>query len=697
MNDTFLPKAEQPRILIVDDIAANLRVLSDLLVAQGYQVSPATSGSFALRSIAFKIPDLILLDVRMPEMDGFEVCRRLKADEQSRSVPVIFISASDDMVDKVKGFEVGGVDYITKPFQALEVLARVATHLALRSMQKQLEAQNIQLQQEITERERIEHELREHKAHLEEVVAERTAALRQEMVVRERAEKKIVASEEKYRSLVNNINIGIFRTTFPGQFLQVNPAMAKIFGYASPEQMMENSALDLYREVKDRERLWEEAHAKGGVRNREVAMMKNDGTPLWVALTASVQYDERGTAQWLDGVLEDITERKALEVQLLQAQKMEVLGTLSGGVAHDFNNILTGIIGYGQLLQMKLPSGTPLRTYVDQIMASSERAAHLTKSLLTFSRKRELDTKPTDINTIITNFENFLTMIVGKKIELKVSLDSAELIALADTGQVEQVLMNLATNAKDAMPEGGIFTIKTETMEPDSQFLMLHPSLHPGKHVLISVADSGVGMDENTKRKLFEPFFTTKEEGKGTGLGLSIVYGIIKQHQGEIMVSSERGAGTTFRMYLPLVKSADEVKAVVSPLPPRGRGETILLVESDSGVRFLAKTVLEQSGYAVIEAVDGEDGFRKFTEHMDAVQLLLTELMLPTISGKELYDQVRNNKPDVKALFTSNFTPEIIRKDAIVDEFLFLPKPISPNELARKVRELLDTRVSGQQ
>jgi len=697
MSDTFLPKAEQPRILIVDDIAANLRVLSDLLVAQGYQVSPATSGSFALRSIAFKIPDLILLDVRMPEMDGFEVCRRLKADEQSRSVPVIFISASDDMVDKVKGFEVGGVDYITKPFQALEVLARVATHLALRSMQKQLEAQNIQLQQEITERERIEHELREHKAHLEEVVAERTAALRQEMVVRERAEKKIVASEEKYRSLVNNINIGIFRTTFPGQFLQVNPAMAKIFGYASPEQMMENSALDLYREVKDRERLWEEAHAKGGVRNREVAMMKNDGTPLWVALTASVQYDERGTAQWLDGVLEDITERKALEVQLLQAQKMEVLGTLSGGVAHDFNNILTGIIGYGQLLQMKFPSGTPLRTYVDQIMASSERAAHLTKSLLTFSRKREIDTKPTDINTIITNFENFLTMIVGKKIELKVSLDSAELIALADIGQVEQVLMNLATNAKDAMPEGGIFTIKTETMEPDSQFLMLHPSLHPGKHVLISVADSGVGMDENTKRKLFEPFFTTKEEGKGTGLGLSIVYGIIKQHQGEIMVSSERGTGTTFRMYLPLVKSADEVKAVVSPLPPRGRGETILLVESDSGVRFLAKTVLEQSGYAVIEAVDGEDGFRKFTEHMDAVQLLLTELMLPTISGKELYDQVRNNKPDVKALFTSNFTPEIIRKDAIVDEFLFLPKPISPNELARKVRELLDTRVSGQQ
>ncbi|MBV5317367.1 MAG: response regulator [Desulfobulbaceae bacterium] len=697
MSDTFLPKAEQPRILIVDDIAANLRVLSDLLVDQGYQVSPATSGSFALRSIAFKIPDLILLDVRMPEMDGFEVCRRLKADEQSRSVPVIFISASDDMVDKVKGFEVGGVDYITKPFQALEVLARVATHLALRSMQKQLEAQNIQLQQEITERERIEHELREHKAHLEEVVAERTAALRQEMVVRERAEKKIVASEEKYRSLVNNINIGIFRTTFPGQFLQVNPAMAKIFGYASPEQMMENSALDLYREVKDRERLWEEAHAKGGVRNREVAMMKNDGTPLWVALTASVQYDERGTAQWLDGVLEDITERKALEVQLLQAQKMEVLGTLSGGVAHDFNNILTGIIGYGQLLQMKFPSGTPLRTYVDQIMASSERAAHLTKSLLTFSRKRELDTKPTDINTIITNFENFLTMIVGKKIELKVSLDSAELIALADIGQVEQVLMNLATNAKDAMPEGGIFTIKTETMEPDSQFLMLHPSLHPGKHVLISVADSGVGMDENTKRKLFEPFFTTKEEGKGTGLGLSIVYGIIKQHQGEIMVSSERGTGTTFRMYLPLVKSADEVKAVVSPLPPRGRGETILLVESDSGVRFLAKTVLEQSGYAVIEAVDGEDGFRKFTEHMDAVQLLLTELMLPTISGKELYDQVRNNKPDVKALFTSNFTPEIIRKDAIVDEFLFLPKPISPNELARKVRELLDTRVSGQQ
>ena len=384
-------------------------------------------------------------------------------------------------------------------------------------------------------------------------------------------------------------------------------------------------------------------------------------------------------------------DKAKLESQIRHMQKIETIGQLTGGIAHDFNNLLTAIILSGNILKRKVENNPESLQFVQQILSIADRAANLTKSLLTFSRKQVIDKKAVSLNSIIQNAEKLLTRIIGEDIELKINLSEEDIVLMADSGQIEQVLLNLSTNARDAMAEGGSLTIDTKAVDIDESFAKTHAFSKTGLHAMITISDSGAGMDETTMEKIFEPFFTTKGAGKGTGLGLSIVYGIIKAHDGYINVYSEAGKGTTFKIYLPIVQSEVEGAKEQELIPPKRGTETILLAEDEFRVRDLTKNLLEGYGYKVIEAVDGEDAIKKFNENRDSIQFLITDVVMPKRNGKEVYNEIKKARPDMKALFVSGYNEEVIHKKGILEEGLnFISKPFAPTEFLRKVRDVLD-------
>ncbi len=386
-------------------------------------------------------------------------------------------------------------------------------------------------------------------------------------------------------------------------------------------------------------------------------------------------------------------EQKNLREQLYYSQKLESVGTLAGGVAHDFNNILAIIIGYGNLLEKSVGKGNPSRIYIQKILKSAERATNLVQGLLVFSRKQESCQKPASISRILLTVNNLLLRLIGENIVLDIAPANKDCVVMVDCGQMEQVLINLATNARDAMPNGGKLIIRADIMELGSEFIRTHGYGEIGAYVRISVTDTGMGMDKETQRRIFQPFFTTKEVGKGTGLGLSIVYGIIKQHGGYINVESEPGKGATFRIYLPLIKSTvEEEKPTLLPVPAYLSGtEMILLAEDEEEVRNLTKSLLEEADYKVIEAVDGYDTINKFMENKDNINLLLLDVIMPTKNGREAYEEISKIRPDIKALFMSGYSESSIHQKTILKEGLhFISKPFSQTALLKKVREILD-------
>ena len=350
------------------------------------------------------------------------------------------------------------------------------------------------------------------------------------------------------------------------------------------------------------------------VKDFETKLLRKDGKEIDCLITSTLQTDDDGTISGYHGIIHDITERKKLEQQLLQAQKMEAVGRLAGGIAHDFNNILTAIIGYGNLLKLEIKEDDPLNNYATQILNSAERAANLTRALLTFSRKQIISPKPVNINDVIKGISKLLTRLIGEDIELSTHLTDKDLTVMADTTQIEQVLMNLATNARDSMSDGGTLIISTDIITFDNEYIRAHGYGRLGNFALISVEDTGCGIDEKIKERIFEPFFTTKEIGKGTGLGLAMVYGIIKQHEGYINVYSDPDKGTTFKIYLPLIKSRFEVTDQIDAAPVIGGTETILIAEDDAQVRALTKKILEKAGYQVFEAADGAEAVRMYAQ-----------------------------------------------------------------------------------
>ncbi len=415
----------------------------------------------------------------------------------------------------------------------------------------------------------------------------------------------------------------------------------------------------------------------------------------FIEIRAIPRLDKNNELVGLIHVVRDITEQKKLADQFRQAQKMEAIGQLAGGVAHDFNNILSAIMGYGHLLLMKMADNDPLRNNVTQILDASERAATLTHSLLAFSRKQSISLKLINLNELVNRLEKFLLRLIREDIEFKTVCADEDATVMADTGQIEQVLMNLVTNARDAMPAAGKLTIRTGLVHIEDEFMKIDGHGKPGEYALITVSDTGSGMDKEIQQKIFEPFFTTKEQGKGTGLGLSMVYGIIKQHNGYVTVYSEPGQGTTFKIYLPLVKPHAGVEIAEGRkeiAQVRGGSETILVAEDDEAVRKLASTVMGQFGYTVIEAVDGEDAVLKFMENKDRIQLIVLDAIMPKKNGKQVYDEISSITPNIKTLFASGYSADVISPTGIHEESMhFILKPVSPMDLLKKVREILDS------
>lgn len=510
-------------------------------------------------------------------------------------------------------------------------------------------------------------------------------------------DEKLVKSEQRYRKLIESVTDYIYTVKVEnGCVVSTSHGLGcvAVTGYASEEY---NSDPYLwYRMIYDEDKKAVIEQAEKVISGKAVSPLEHrivhkNGNIRWVKNTPVPRFDEKGNLIAYDALIADITERKRLEEQLSHVQKMEAIGHLAGGIAHDFNNILTAIIGYGHVLMIKMDGTDPLRHNAAEILKSAERAANLTQGLLAFSRKQIISPRPMKLNEIIRNVEKLLLRIIGEDIELKAELAADDSTVMADSVQMEQVLMNLATNARDAMPEGGFLTIKTEKVEFDREYISAHGYGEAGAYVCISVTDTGSGMDEETKKKIFEPFFTTKDVGKGTGLGLAIIYGIIKQHNGYINVYSEPGRGTTFKIYLPLSDiSPDELKKEDVFLP-RGKSETVLLAEDDGNVRNLIRVVLGEYGYQVIEAVDGEDAVRKFIDNKDRVDLLVLDVIMPKKNGKEVYDEISGMAPGKKALFISGYTADIIHKKGILESGVhFISKPIAPQDFLRKVREILD-------
>ncbi|MCX5898230.1 MAG: PAS domain S-box protein [Proteobacteria bacterium] len=521
---------------------------------------------------------------------------------------------------------------------------------------------------------------------------------------RKQIEKELLSTRDFLENIFNSSVDGIIISDYRGYITRANAAVEKMLGFVQDELIGKHTGELLPRDEKHVEmgsNMMNLLFEKGFVNNIENEWLRKDGSAVPLDINITLLKDGEGVPIGAAAFVREITERKnaeeekaRLQTQLYLSQKLEAVGHLAGGIAHDFNNILTAIMGYGSLLQTKLKEDDPLRNHVDQILTSAERAAVLVRSLLAYSRKQIINPRPVKINEIVINVENMLHRIIGEDINLQTVLSEQDTTVVADAGQIEQILTNLATNARDAMPAGGALTIEAGVTEMDEQFIKAYGYGTQGIYVLLTVSDSGSGMDEKTRSQIFEPFFTTKEVGKGTGLGLSTVYGIVKQHNGFINCYSEPGAGTTFKIYLPLVKTADpavQPSAIATPPVLKGGSETILLAEDDDDLRKLIKQVLEDFGYTVLAAADGDEAVGLFREHHDAINLLLLDVIMPKKNGREAYAAMQKIEPAVKALFTSGYTADIIHKQELLDKgFEFILKPVSPTELLKKVREVLD-------
>ncbi len=528
-------------------------------------------------------------------------------------------------------------------------------------------------------------------------------AMVQNISERKRAERALEQSQRRYEALVHSID-GIVWEADPKafRFLFVSKQAERVMGFPVERWLGQPRFWRNQIHPEDLEQvlngLGQAVEQKRGY-EVEYRMTAADGRRVWIRDTVSVVVENSRVVK-LRGLMVDITERKTAEEalrhseeQLRQSQKMEAIGRLAGGIAHDFNNLLTAITGYGELLIKGLGQDHRLRREATEISKAAQRAADLTGQLLAFSRQQVLQPKVLDLNEIVADMEMMLRRVIGEHIRCETRLEASLGAVKADPGQMHQVLLNLVVNARDAMSEGGVVTIATTDVDVNQNADALHPGVAPGAYVLLSVADTGTGIDEKIKPRLFEPFFTTKEQGKGTGLGLSTVYGIVKQSGGHIAVDSALGEGSTFRIYLPRM-----ARELVQPLRKRAQvvatpgTEKILLVEDDDSVRDLAREILEMNGYTVVAAANGIDALKVFEAESGTIDMMVTDLVMPQMGGRDLARKVNEISAELKVLYLSGYTDSVAMQQGILDPgSFFLQKPFTPTELAHKVREALDT------
>jgi PAS domain S-box-containing protein len=597
--------------------------------------------------------DLVLTDLRMPDMSGLEFIKEAKS--RGIHLPFIMITGKGDEEAAVATLKLSAYDYIVKRDNYLTKLTYAIDNALAR----------FDLQKEIAIRRQAEEDLRQSREWLEAVFE----ASRDGTVVEEN-----------------------------GLIVFANKAYARLYGYSEPKELV-GKQVSLIQTTEDSKQMQELASQR--LRGElppsvyEFKASRKDGT--WVHLEASISTATIAGKFYLIKVVRDITERKRLEEQFRQAQKMEAIGRLAGGVAHDFNNLLTAIKGYSELLLAKLESWDPRRGDLEKIIKAGDTAARLIRQLLAFSRKQMLVPQVLDLNRQVEDLEEMLRRLISEDIELVTSLTAKPGRVKADPSQLEQVILNLAVNARDAMPQGGRLAVETANVELDETYTRRYLAARPGPYVLLAVSDSGFGMDQETQSRIFEPFFTTKDQGEGTGMGLATVYGIVKQSGGYIWVDSEPGRGATFKIYLPQVEEEVDETEVEVDQPVRSRGEllrgseTLLLVEDEEIVRSLIREILESHGYKVLEARQGSEALGTAAEYPAPIHLVLTDVIMPGLSGWELANRLTSMRPEIKVLYTSGYTDNAIaRHEVLAPRTAFLQKPFTLEVLLHKVRELLD-------
>ena len=637
--------APSPRILLVEDIPADAELIARELrrAGVGGRLQRVETRADYIRTLHEFAPDLIIADHSLPSFSASDALEM--AQREGAGVPVIVVTGSLDEETAADYIKAGAADYIVK-------------------------------------------------SHLERLgpAVLRALDLNRARAEQARAQEQLRQSEARYRTLVDGVRDVIFALAPDGTIASLNPAFETITGFPRDEwlgrpfeQLVHSDDLPLALELLS-------GVARGEPRPvNQFRIRTRKGDYRMGEFAATPQYREGQLASIL-GIGRDVTERLSLEQQLRQAQKMEAVGRLAGGVAHDFNNILTAITGYADLLLEDLGTTDRRRDDIAEIRKATERTAVLTRQLLAFSRQQVMQVRVLDLNDVVADTQNMLGRLLGEDIALVTRLDPALGAVKADPGQLEQVIMNLAVNARDAMPGGGKLTIETANAELDDTYVREHFPARPGSYVMLAVSDTGTGMSDEVQSHLFEPFFTTKEKGKGTGLGLATVYGIVKQSGGYIWVYTEPGHGTTFKIYLPRVAGAPAQRASGPKASPVGAGtETVLLAEDEAAVRAVARHALERQGYTVLEASSGEAALDLAERHSGRIHLLLTDVIMPGMNGRALALRLSELRPDLRVVYMSGYTEEAITRHGVLEPGLtYVQKPFTPEGLARKVREVLD-------
>jgi two-component system cell cycle sensor histidine kinase/response regulator CckA len=785
MNLSFDLTGHPARVLIVDDELHNRQLLEVMLAAEGVALQTASSGEEALEMVAAQPPDLILLDIMMPGIDGYQVAAKIKSNRATANIPVIMVTALDDRKSRMFGLSAGAEDFLTKPVDRVELCTRVRNLLRLKAYgdfhdhysqilegevasrtgdlllerdraQRYLDTAGVILlaldndgritlvnryacsslgwtaaellgrdwietcvpariwdavkgkfrdliggdlplyENPIVTRSGVERLIEWRNTIVRDDTGRVTGSLSSGTDVTERmvAVEALRDTEERMRFALQNANVGVWDLDYATGVARWSEILEAQFGLQVGTFGGTFQAFADLVHPDDRAFVLEavaKAVESGADFSYTHRAILPDGTMRWLSGAGRILLGEHGEPLRGVGIYQDITERRTLEAQNQQLQKMEAVGRLAGGVAHDFNNLLSVIMGFCELLLTDLSSDDPRHADIAEIHKAGARGAGLTRQLLAFSRKQIIEPTLLDLNVVVAGIQPMLARLIGEDVKVVVALRSDLALVMADRGQVEQVVMNLAVNARDAMPKGGTLTIETANVELDEHYGKGHLAVKPGCYVGLTVTDTGTGMTPQVQARLFEPFFTTKEPGKGTGLGMATVYGIVARSGGSVGVYSEVGKGTAFKVYFPRADAVENVVGIPAPLArPHSGTQTVLVVDDQEGLRELSKRLLQRRGYTVFVAADADEAQRLFAENA-SIDVLLTDVVMPGASGPELTRRLIEQRPALRVIYMSGYTEEaIVQHGVIKPGIAFLNKPFTSEALGEKIREVLD-------
>ena len=702
------------RVLIVEDSPTQRENLRIILESEGFEVFAAQDGSEGLKAAGESKFDLVISDIVMPGLTGYELCRKLKSEESQKDVPIILLTTLSDPMDVIRGLECGADNFITKPYEPELLIQRVRNVLENWRLRAKGEDRGsgidvFFLGKKFTIKSNRQQILYLLISTFEDTVRTNKLLLESQGQLTEAKEKieryakllegKVQFTEEKYRLLLEHATDAVIGSDLAGRIFSWNRGAETMFGYGSEEIVGKSAALLVAPERKEEmEKMRELAAKEQDVSNCETVMVKNNGDMVQVSVAVSPIKDSKGTIIGLSTISRDITEiklaqesMKKYEEQLKLSQKMDAIGRLAGGVAHDFNNLLSVIGGNSEFIKASLAAGDSRLEEVEEIEKAVQRGAELTRQLLAFGKKQVSQPRLINLNELSAEMSKMFKRLIDASIDFAIIHDKELNLIQSDPGQIQQVILNMVLNARDAMPKGGQLIIITKNVESSQVQEVTGLTIKPGSYVCLSVTDTGIGMDKETQKHLFEPFFTTKGE-KGTGLGLATVYGIVNQWNGHLRLQSIPGVGSTFSIYFPVAKESAVLEIAANPVSLAVKGtETILVAEDSEPVRRIVVRAMENYGYHILEAVNGFEAVEKAADYKDNIHLLITDTVMPKMNGKELAEKLLKVRPSMKVLFMSGYPQDVLSRQGKIDPSIHLiQKPFTNDELAARIRGVLD-------